>query len=104
VSERLRYRVLPASQPDAEPACSMTREDGERRGGDMSRLFSKLTEERQTAEGNEFVFRGEPDELWEQASVFVDEEAVCCPFFTYELSETPDGVVLRVKGKAPAAR
>lgn len=97
----LRYRLVLASDPDAPEACSMTREDGERRGADMKRLFATLVAENPSARGNEFVFRGDRDELWEMVSLFVDEESICCPFYNYEQRETDDGVALLVG--APAA-
>src|SRR3972149_5286140 len=73
-------RRAPASEPDADPACRLQREEGQRRRADTDRLFAALAEQRETAAGNEFVFRGDPDTLWEQVSAFVDEEAGCCPF------------------------
>lgn len=97
-----RYRLVPASDPDAPEACSMTREDGERRGTDMHRLFAALIAENQSARGNEFVFRGDRNELWEMVSLFVDEESICCPFYNYEQRETDDGVSLLV-GTPPAS-
>ena len=95
-----RHRLLPASEPGAEPACRLQREEGQRRRTDTDRLFAALAEQRETAAGNEFVFRGDPADLWEQVSAFVDEEAVCCPFFTFEQVEQDDGVVLRVSRAA----
>ena len=94
-----RHRLVPASEPDADPACRLEPEDGRRRQGDMDRLFAALAEQRQTAGGNEFVFRGDPQTLWREVSAFVDEEARCCPFFTYEQLEREDGVLLRVSGR-----
>ena len=98
----LRYRLVPASDPDAPEACSMTREDGERRGTDMKRLFAALVAENPSARGNEFVFRGDADELWEMVTGFVDEESLCCPFYSYEQREKADGVTLFVG--APPSR
>ncbi len=98
-----RHRLVPASEPDAEPACRLTPEEGRRRETDTDKLFAQLAEQRQTAEGNEFVFRGDPDELWSEVSTFVDEEAMCCPFFTFEQEEQAEGVLLRVSGKAIGA-
>jgi len=98
LSTALRHRLVPASEPDADPACRLTRDDGERRSVDTGRLFASLAEQRQTPSGNEFVFRGDPDELWRDVSAFVDEEAVCCPFFTFEQVERAEGVLLRVAG------
>ncbi|MFI5302952.1 MAG: hypothetical protein ACHREM_33085, partial [Polyangiales bacterium] len=59
-------------------------------------------EQKETAGGNEFVFRGDADELWEMVTAFVDEESHCCPFYSYEQQETLDGVTLFVG--APPAR
>jgi hypothetical protein len=93
-----RRRLVPASEPDAEPACRLTPEEGHRRQSDTDHLFAALAEQRQTAAGQEFVFRGDPRPLWDEVSTFVDEEARCCPFFTYEQVEQPEGVLLRVSG------
>ena len=98
-----RHRLVPASEPGAEPACRLTAEEGHRRQTDTDKLFDQLAEQRQTAAGQEFVFRGDPDELWSDVSTFVDEEAQCCPFFTFEQVEQPEGVLLRVSGKAIGA-
>ncbi len=98
-----RHRLVRAGEPDADPACRLTAEEGHRRQTDTDRLFAALAEQRQTAEGNEFVFRGDPDTLWSEVSTFVDEESQCCPFFTFEQVEQPDGVLLRVSGKSIGA-
>ena len=95
-----RHRLVPASDPDADPACRLTPEEGRRRQADTDSLFAALAEQRETAEGNEFVFRGDRERLWELVSVFVDEESECCPFFTFEQAERPDGVLLRVSGRS----
>jgi hypothetical protein len=94
----MRHRLRPASEPDADPACRLTAEEGRRRQADTDALFAALAEQRETDEGNEFVFRGDPEQLWRLVSVFVDEESECCPFFTFEQTERPDGVLLRVSG------
>jgi hypothetical protein len=91
-----RHRLVPASEPGADPACGLDREDGQRRQAGTERLFAALAEQRETVAGNEFVFRGHPDTLWQEVSTFVDEESVCCPFFTFEQVERDGGVVLRV--------
>lgn len=91
-----RRRQVPASQPEAEPNCRLTREDGQRRQADTGHLFAQLAEQRETAGGHEFVFRGNPERLWDEVTAFVDEESQCCPFFSYEQIEEPDGVTLRV--------
>jgi hypothetical protein len=91
-----RHRFVPASEPGAAESCVITGDDRNRRRPDMSALFAQLAEQQQTARGNVFVFRGDPQVLWEQASLFVDEESACCPFFDYEITEEPDGVQLFV--------
>ena len=68
----------------------------------MAQLFAALAEQRETPRGNEFVFRGDADELWQMVTAFVDEESLCCPFYSYEQRETADGVTLFVG--APPAR
>jgi hypothetical protein len=68
----------------------------------MAKLFAALAEQRETPRGNEFVFRGDADELWEMVTAFVDAESVCCVFYSYEQRETTDGVTLLVG--APPAR
>ena len=41
----------------------------------------------------------------EALSLFVDEESRCCPFFSYEQMEEPNGVILRViNPPAPAVQ
>jgi hypothetical protein len=94
-----RQRLVAASEPDADPACRLDREDGRRRQGDLDRLFAALAEQRETAAGNEFVFRGDPQTLWREVSAFVDDESHCCPFFTFEQVQQADGVLLRVSGR-----
>ena len=97
-----RHRLVPASEPGADPACRLEPEEGRRRQVDVDRLFAALADQRETAAGNEFVFRGDPDTLWREVSAFVDEESRCCPFFTFEQVEQADGVVLRVsRGVTP---
>ncbi len=94
-----RRRLVPASEPDAEPACRLTPEEGRRRQSDTDHLFAQLADQEMTPQGQEFHFRGDPGALWQDVSVFVDEESRCCPFFTFEQVEEADGVLLRVTGK-----
>ena len=96
----LRRRLVPASEPDADPACRLEPEEGRRRQADVDRLFAALADQRERAGGNEFVFRGDPETLWREVSTFVDEESRCCPFFTFEQVEQADGVLLRVRRTA----
>lgn len=99
MSER-RRRTVAALEPDADPACRLTREEGKRRQPAIDRLFAALAGQEQTEGGTLFLFRGDPDALWNEVSAFVDEEAVCCPFYTFEQTEQADGVLLRVSGEA----
>ena len=96
MSITLRHRLVQASQTKADEVCTLTREDGQRRQADMGRLFSHLAEQRTAGGAHEFVFHGEPASLWEDVSLFVDEESECCPFYTYEQIEEADCVLLRV--------
>ncbi|MBI2912654.1 MAG: hypothetical protein HYY03_01900 [Chloroflexi bacterium] len=95
-----RTRLVPATEPDAEPACRLTPDEGRRRQADTDRLFAQLAGQHQTATGNEFRFVGDPQALWRDVSLFVDEESRCCPFFTFEQVEQEDGVLMRVSAKA----
>jgi len=97
---RLRHRLVTASEPGSDPACRLTPEDGRRRLADIDCLFATLAEQRQTARGNEFIFRGDPSTLWDEVTLFVDEEARCCPFFTFEQIEEPGGAILKVLNPA----
>lgn len=74
----------------------MTPEEGRRRAPAMSRLFEHLTTEKSLISGIEYVFTGDAAMLWDQVTSFVDEESVCCPFFTFDQRETREGVLLRV--------
>lgn len=99
MARKPRYRLVPASDPDAEPACRLTPEEGRRRQADTDRLFARLKEQPHSGQAQEFRFAGDPDELWGLVSLFVDEESRCCPFFTFEQVEEADGVLLRVTGR-----
>lgn len=94
-----RHRLVPAGDPDADPACRLTPEEGRRRQADTDKLFAQLAGQALTDQGQEFRFRGDPGRLWQDVSTFVDEESRCCPFFTFEQIEQPDGVLLRVTGQ-----
>ena len=91
-----RYRAIVASEPGAPPECRLTREEGLRRQSDTDGLFARLSGQRSMDSGHEFLFKGDPGTLWDMVSLFVDEEAVCCPFITFEQTETEDGVALVV--------
>ena len=92
----LRRRLVEAPEPAAPRECKMTPEEGRRRAPAMSRLFAHLAAEKNRDDGIEYVFSGDPPTLWDDVTTYVDEEAVCCPFFAFDQQETAEGVVLRV--------
>jgi hypothetical protein len=94
----MRHRTVPALEPGADPACRLTPDEGRRRQPDIDRLFASLAEQESTDDATLFVFRGDPEALWDAVSAFVDEESVCCPFYSFEQIEEADGVRLQVSG------
>jgi hypothetical protein len=92
----VRTASVPATHPDAPLECLLTREDGQRRQPAMEALFDHLDRQEQTRGGTRFIFRGDPDRLWEMVSAFVAEESVCCPFYDITITETATGVELDV--------
>jgi hypothetical protein len=93
-----RQRLVPALEPGADPACRLTPEGGQRRKPDVERLFASLAKQERTEEATLYLFRGDPEALWDEVTAFVDEESVCCPFYSFEQTEEADGVLLRVSG------
>lgn len=101
----LRHRAVEAVEPGAEPICRLTREEGLRRQADTERLFAALSYQREMDDGrSEWCFSGDPGALWDLVSVFVDEESQCCPFFTFEQIERPDGIILHVSAPVDPGR
>ena len=97
-----RHQRYPALDPDGPLACdvflSMDPAQDER--------MAQLRAHRSAApvpiaggEGVELRFRGIP---WETAEAFVEHERRCCAFFTFELEEQEDELVLRVWGRHSA--
>ena len=76
-----RHRLVPASDPGADPACRLTAEEGHRRETDTDKLFAQLAEQRPTAPGNEVVLPRDPEALSDYGSPFRDDDAQCCPCF-----------------------
>ena len=91
-----RRRLVEAPDPDAPRECGMTPDVGRRRAPAMSRLFAHLAAEKNLDDGIEYTFAGDSPALWDDVAAYVDEESVCCPFFTFDQRETAAGVVLRV--------
>jgi hypothetical protein len=94
----MRTLTVQASQPDAEKACLMTAEDGQRRGGDLDALFGAVVKNTPLEEGQILHLKGDPDDLWQKALAFIEEEKVCCPFFSFQARELIDGVELTITG------
>ena len=98
-----RYRVVPTPDDEgplagqANPRASRRR----RHKVDPGRLFAQLVIQRPTPRGGEFIFRGNPDALWRDLSLFVDQEAQNSPLYTFEQVERADGVLLRITGARP---
>ena len=92
----MRTQVVPATDPEAPLECLLTREDGQRRQPAIDELFARLDRQEQTPTGTRFVFKGEPSSLWESVNAFAAEEAVCCPFYDFTITETGHGVELDV--------
>lgn len=93
----MKQAVVRASDPDAALACLLTPEDGQRRQPAMAELFARLDRQEQTATGTLFAFKGDQTELWNMVNAFVSEEAVCCPFFDFKVTETAEGVALEIR-------
>jgi hypothetical protein len=94
-----RYRVVPAPDGEAQLAGQTApRVRRRRRKADPRRLFDHLVDQRPTPRGGEFIFHGDPDALWQDLSLFVDEEAQSSPSYTFEQVERADGVLLRITG------
>ncbi len=94
-----RYRVVPAPANEDPPAGQAAPKSSRRRRKiDPHRLFDHLADQRPTPRGGEFIFRGDPDALWQDLSLFVDQEAPNSPSYTFEQVERADGVLLRISG------
>jgi hypothetical protein len=94
----MRTLTVEASQPDAEKACQMNEADGQRRKGDLETLFGAVAENKPLPEGQILLLKGDQDDLWAKVIAFIEEERVCCPFFSFEARELPDGVELTISG------
>ncbi|HET9201397.1 MAG TPA: hypothetical protein VFO84_10560 [Dehalococcoidia bacterium] len=94
----MRTLTVEASQPDAEKACLMTADQGQRRQGDLDSLFSKVVKNTPIEDGQVLRLQGDRDDLWQKVLAFIEEEKVCCPFFSFEARELPDGVELTISG------
>jgi hypothetical protein len=94
----LRSLTIEASQPGAEKACLLTPEDGARRQADIDSLFANAVQNRPIDEGQVLTLKGNPDELWPRVLGFIEEERLCCPFFSFHAQELADGVELTITG------
>jgi hypothetical protein len=94
----MRTLTVEASQPDAEKACLMTNADSQRRKPELDALFAAVVENTSLHEGQVMRLQGDPEDLWEKVTTFIEEEKVCCPFFSFEARELADGVELTITG------
>jgi hypothetical protein len=92
----VKEAVVRASDPEAPLECLLTPEDGRRRQPAMEDLFARLDRQEQPKSGTRFAFKGDALELWGLVNAFVAEEAVCCPFYDFHITETAEGVELEV--------
>lgn len=90
-----RRRFVPAPNPEAEQVCSLDKEGASRRKVPSDILFEEARSQSTSGNEAEFRFESKPG-LWERISTFVDEEADCCPFFSFEQREEGGELVLRI--------
>ena len=74
----------------------------ESRRGDIEALLNRVAEVRPIAGGYEFRLNGDPVETRAVAEAFISAEAACCSFLRFDLTDTPDGLRVRLTG-SPAA-
>jgi hypothetical protein len=94
----MREITITASQPDAERACLMTANEGARRGPEIAALFASVAETHSLPDGQRLLLRDDPDDLWIRVTKFIEEETLCCPFFSFRARELEDGVELTITG------
>lgn len=94
----MRTLTVHASQPGADKACLMTLDQGASREGDIDSLFASVVSQTELDDGQVLRLKGDPDDLWPRVEAFIEEEKVCCPFFSFEARELEDGVELTITG------
>ncbi len=87
-------RRIAASTPGAEPICTLTKQAAALRKVRPDEFFGRA-EYRATDDGFEARLPAS-DETWRLANTFIEEEAECCPFFSTELSDEGDTIVVRL--------
>ncbi len=98
---RLRRVYQSPRLPDAERVCSLDRETALRRQEPPDRFLDAALSREQIDGGGIFHFERRPD-TWQRVRTFMEEEALCCPFFAFEAWEDEGEVVLRIE--APGNR
>ena len=81
-------------------ACTLTADELQERGQEISGLFDHVTEVKELADGYAFAFPGGDD----QARVLLDfivAERACCQFFTFDLQfpAPHEAIWLQVRGE-----
>lgn len=92
-----RRRLVPATEPEAEPACRLTPEEGRARQPNTDYVFGHVVASRD--EGPARVLEladGDRERLWRHVNQFVDGESRCCPFFGFAVEETAAGLTLTI--------
>jgi hypothetical protein len=95
---------MPDTQQEAEAvplACLLTGEDLAARGEVVRPLIASYQKVQELEDGYAFQFPGDSEWI-ERVVTFIDEERVCCPFFTFELQYEPNlgPIWLRLRGSA----
>ncbi len=93
---RLHYRFLPPPSPGGERVCLLDRETALRREQPPDAIFAAAIHQDVRSDGSELRFEARPG-TWDRVSVFMDEESVCCPFFSFEAWEEGAEVVLLIE-------
>ena len=96
----LRTRKIEAGAPGGEPVCGLTREEASHRRVRPDLLLDRA-ELRVADDGYEARLPAS-DEMWALATAFIEEEARCCPFFAWEVTETNDAIIVRADTRTAA--
>ena len=95
-----RHRLVPASEPDAEPACRLTPEEGKRRQADTDSLFGALVEQRLTPAGQSASSAAIPTHSGLCSRPSLTKSRAAALSSPFEQIEQEDSILLRVGGKA----
>ena len=91
----VRKLYVPPANPNADPICTLDRETALARREPPDKFLDQAYEQTSTTTGIEYRFH-QTDGLWERAHTFIEEEAVCCPFLAFEVTEQERTLLLRI--------